>query len=99
MLWASIKVGIFTSCIIFAIVNVFPDPVTPNNVAYFSLLFIALTIDFIACGWSPVGLKSDFNSKSKYITPSSEHYSNKCNYIIKYILLILSSIFFNSLSI
>ena len=43
----------------------FPD----NAVEYFSLLFIALTIDFIACGWSPVGLNSDFNSKSKSLTP------------------------------
>jgi len=42
-----------------ATVNVFPDPVTPKSVWYFSSDSIPATSCWIAEGWSPVGLKSD----------------------------------------
>ena len=43
----------------FAIVKVFPDPVTPKSTWLNSPLFALLTNFLIASGWSPAGLKSD----------------------------------------
>ena len=46
----------------FAIVNVLPEPVTPTRVSNWlpsSKPFVSASI---ACGWSPIGLKSECNT-------------------------------------
>ena len=47
----------------FAIVNVLPEPVTPSKVSNWFPSLNPFTSSSIACGWSPVGAKSDTNSK------------------------------------
>ena len=61
LLCANTNVGLCTLLIIFAIVNVLPEPVTPSNVWYFFPASIPLDKYSIACGWSPVGLYSECN--------------------------------------
>jgi hypothetical protein len=43
-----------------AIVNVFPEPVTPSNVTESTPLSSASQMPLIAEGWSPEGLYSEF---------------------------------------
>ena len=43
----------------FAMVNVLPEPVTPSSVWYRSPRSRPPTSVSIACGWSPVGSKSE----------------------------------------
>src|SRR5262245_29271649 len=47
----------------FAIVNVFPEPVTPIKTCSFSPFSRPLTNFSIACGWSPWGRMSETNLK------------------------------------
>ena len=47
-------------------VNVLPEPVTPNNVEKSSPLLIDFVISAIAAGWSPLGLKLDTILKETY---------------------------------
>ena len=49
---------------IFAMVKVFPDPVTPSKTCSISLDFILAVISLIASGWSPAGLYSAETDKS-----------------------------------
>ena len=60
---------VIEASITFAMVKVFPDPVTPNNTWLNSSLFAPLTSFFIASGWSPAGLKSDLILN--FLPPSS----------------------------
>ena len=45
-------------------VNVLPEPVTPNRVVKSSPLLIDFLISAIAAGWSPLGLKLETILKS-----------------------------------
>ena len=55
LLWVIIRVGFWVASITFAIVYVFPDPVTPKRVLYWFPAFIESLKAFIATGWSPAG--------------------------------------------
>ena len=61
------------SAITLAMVNVFPEPVTPNNVCAGVPSLTPSTSCRIASGWSPIGLYSD--CKSKIIAWSFGHWS------------------------
>lgn len=58
-----IRDGLFSCTITFAIVNVLSDPVTPRRVSNWFPSLKPFTSLAIACGWSPVGLYSECNSK------------------------------------
>ena len=49
------RVGFCVASITFAIVYVFPEPVTPKRVLYWFPAFIESLKAFIATGWSPAG--------------------------------------------
>ena len=51
---------------VFAIVNVLPEPVTPNKTWAVSPAKMPSVNCFIASGWSPVGLYFDVILKSMY---------------------------------
>ena len=63
LLCAITKVGLLSCWITFAMVNVFPDPVTPSKVWHWLPSLKPFTSFSIACGWSPVGLKALCNLK------------------------------------
>lgn len=64
LLWEIISAGRFNLAIAFAMVKVFPEPVTPNNVLYFFPEETELTSSRIAFGWSPQGLYFEISLKS-----------------------------------
>ena len=53
--------GIFRSAITFATVKVLPEPVTPRRTWSRTPDLIPCLRDSMASGWSPEGLKLDFN--------------------------------------
>src|SRR3989338_6962421 len=57
------RVGFFTWAMTFAIVKVFPEPVTPRRTCCFLPSFIPRTSFSMACGWSPWGVKPETNGK------------------------------------
>lgn len=63
LLGAKIRTGRCIFCITCAILNVLPEPVTPNKVWYAKPDCKPLTSALIAVGWSPAGLKFEINSK------------------------------------
>ena len=69
LLGANIKAGLFVDSIIFAIVKVLPDPVTPNKVWWSKPSWRPDTKLLIAVGWDPAGSKSDttFNAFVIYL--------------------------------
>ena len=68
MLWEITKVGFWTSSITFAIVYVFPDPVTPSKVWWDAFSFNPSDNSDIAVGWSPAGENFDSTLKSAIMT-------------------------------
>jgi hypothetical protein len=66
-------VGICTASIIFAIVNVLPEPVTPCKTWYFSPARIPSARAAMASPWSPAGLKGDTTSKDRINTVYRKH--------------------------
>ena len=55
LLWLNISVGLLMLAMTLAMVNVFPDPVTPSNVCAGSPSCTPSVSCAMASGWSPVG--------------------------------------------
>ncbi len=61
LLWARMRVGRFSRWMIFAMVKVLPDPVTPFRICSRFPAWTLCTRESMAWGWSPVGWKGETN--------------------------------------